>query len=353
MKNLGIYLLIISVVFVACNKTNNTSNETATKITETDVARLPLIVDEPLPTVKPKPIVFTIDPSIAQELITEKGSKISIPKNAFVDKNGKPVKGKVDIVFEEFHHASDIILSGIPMNITTDEGEQASFESAGMFRLEGSQDGNEIMLANNKTLEVELASFKTGDDFNFYEFDEEEGSWVEKAQAVKEVVNETRVKALKELSPDPAQPVEIKKAETDDFVFDISVDQQNNPEFAHLEDVMWRLTESTEEDLAFNETIRSPKLECIDQSQSIFRLTGTSSSGTRINTKVQPVLFGRNWKRAQASFRAKLDNYKEAVEERRKERAKINAMAETSRNFSVSGFGVYNFDKLYKLRRKV
>jgi hypothetical protein len=351
MKNTTYLLTLLIVIAIGCNKPEKESKSVSTaQITDVTTAQL---ISEPLPAVKSSPVIFTIDPTKKQELTTEKGSKIIIPKNAFVDKHGKPIKGKVDIVFEEYHDATDIILSGIPMNITTDEGEEASFESAGMFRIEGKQKGKEIMLANNKTMEVKLASFKTGDDFNFYEYSESEGNWTEKAQSVKEVANEDRVKALENISDEPTRPIEIRKAKNSDLVFDFAINEAINPEFAQLEDVMWKLSEDAEEKVAFNETIRSPRLECIDQAMSVFRLTGSTKSGKKINTRVQPVLFGSSWKKAQASFKAKLAKYNTAVETRKAEDARLDKMTKNTRNFIVSGFGVYNCDRLYKLKRKI
>src|SRR5690242_3550896 len=43
------------------------------------------------------------------------GTNIQIPANALVDKDGFPVTGDVQLLYREFHHAEDILLSGIPM----------------------------------------------------------------------------------------------------------------------------------------------------------------------------------------------------------------------------------------------
>src|SRR4051812_17907371 len=45
----------------------------------------------------------------AQELKLPSGTEISIPVNCFVDKDGKAVKGDVNMVFEEFLSAGSII----------------------------------------------------------------------------------------------------------------------------------------------------------------------------------------------------------------------------------------------------
>lgn len=55
------------------------------------------------------------------------GSKIHVPANAFLDKNGKVVTGKVDLRYREFKKASDVFVAGIPMTYDS-AGEQFHFE---------------------------------------------------------------------------------------------------------------------------------------------------------------------------------------------------------------------------------
>lgn len=97
----------------------------------------------------------------------ENGSHFHIPASAFVDKDGKVVVGKVNINYREFHEASEIIASGIPMNYTQN-GIEYPFESGGMFELRAEQNGESLFLASNKRVKVNLASNVKGDDFNFY-----------------------------------------------------------------------------------------------------------------------------------------------------------------------------------------
>ena len=273
MKNSFLILCTFLFVFAACTKVKN---NTSTSIS-TDVSDIEQHVDVPLPNVKTPPYVFKIDASEKHELVTKKGSKITIPKDAFVDKNGNPISGEVEVKFEEFHDATDIILSGIPMNITTEDGEMGSFESAGMFNISGAQNGEEIRIGNNKTIEIELASFEEESDFNFYKFDEEKGQWKEKAKAVAVSENQIRQETEEKLKALPPQPIEVKKASSSDFVFELAINKEKNPELESFDNVMWRLAEkATETSSLFNSTIREPNLECIDQEKSIFRLTGTS-----------------------------------------------------------------------------
>ncbi|NNJ56805.1 MAG: hypothetical protein HKP14_11760 [Bacteroidia bacterium] len=349
MKNTFLLLSTVLIILASCTKVKNTTTASISN----DIPAIEQQVDVPLPNVKKPPYVFKINASESHELVTKTGSKITIPKDAFVDKKGNPISGDVEVTFEEFHDATDIILSGIPMNITTEDGEMGSFESAGMFNISGSQNGEEIRIDNNKTIEIELASFEEESDFNFYEFDKEKGQWIEEAKAVSVTENEIRKEAEQNLKELPPRPIEIKKASSNDFVFEIAVDKRNNPEFESFDNVMWRLADkNTESESLFSTTIRNPNLECIDQEKSIFRLTG-SANKKKIKTRVQPVMFGSNLKKAQAAFKVKLTGYKKALEQKKEEEAKIDQMGKFSRSMALNSFGTYNFDRLYKVRKKV
>jgi hypothetical protein len=184
-----ILLSLVLLAFFSCTKT---TKQTTAETNSLNVKAVAQGIDQPLPNAKKEPYRFTINADEDNEVMTETGSKITIPKGSLVDANGKTVSGKVELEFEEFHDASDIILSGIPMNITTEDGEMGSFESAGMFNISATHEGNEVRIGNNKTVEVEMASFREEADFNFYEFDKKEMKWADKGAAGAPVVSLSR-----------------------------------------------------------------------------------------------------------------------------------------------------------------
>lgn len=102
------------------------------------------------------------------------GTKLSIPALAFEDANGTAVTGNVDITYREFRDPVDIILSGIPMSYDSG-GVVGDFESAGMFEINASQNGNEVFLRDDKKIGVEFAVVDTASTFNFYRLDEKNG----------------------------------------------------------------------------------------------------------------------------------------------------------------------------------
>ncbi|MES2680253.1 MAG: hypothetical protein V4635_10225 [Bacteroidota bacterium] len=103
-------------------------------------------------------------------------SKISIPKNSFVDKQGKDVIGDVTIEYREFHDIGDIVASGIPMAYDS-AGTHYNLESAGMFDIKGSQNGEPVFIKPEKNIQVQLASSNDDNRFNQYYLDTVAGNW--------------------------------------------------------------------------------------------------------------------------------------------------------------------------------
>ncbi len=104
-------------------------------------------------------------------------SKILIPKNAFVNKQGLDVVGDVEIQYREFHNQADIIASGIPMQYDS-AGIKTTLESAGMFDIKGFQNGEAVYINPKKTITVELASNNPENKFNQYILDTIAKNWI-------------------------------------------------------------------------------------------------------------------------------------------------------------------------------
>lgn len=109
--------------------------------------------------------------------ITHKStSKITIPKNAFVNKQGQDIVGEVEIQYREFHNQADIIASGIPMAYDS-AGVKSHLESAGMFDIKGYQNGEPIFIKPDMSITVDFSSQQTADRYNIYELDTISKNW--------------------------------------------------------------------------------------------------------------------------------------------------------------------------------
>ena len=163
--------------FYACQNSDQLPEDTAchtdsTKTHETAA----LASSNPLLELKTKPAVFKINPKEAKTIELPSGSSISIPANAIVDENGNPIDGEVEITWNEYHSVTDQILSGISMKYDS-AGVTHDFLSGGMFTIKGFHDGKPVFIAEDKAVQIDLASLSPQEQFNFYQQDEETGSW--------------------------------------------------------------------------------------------------------------------------------------------------------------------------------
>lgn len=117
---------------------------------------------------------YKVDNAKGAELKHPSSSKIKIPKKAFVDKNGKEIVGEVTISYREFHNKADIIAGGIPMAYDS-AGKKYNLESAGMFDILGTQNGEPVFI--KEEVKVEFASANPQDRFNQYYLDTTERNW--------------------------------------------------------------------------------------------------------------------------------------------------------------------------------
>ena len=113
--------------------------------------------------------VYAVDNSIGGTFAYESGTRIHIPANAVVGKNGEVIKGNFDIHYTEYRNSADIALSGIPMKYK-DKNENMNFSSVGMYEIEGFQNGSELELQQPVT--VDFNATKVVDDASFYELNE-------------------------------------------------------------------------------------------------------------------------------------------------------------------------------------
>lgn len=124
--------------------------------------------------VKP-PTIKTIDASKAQTIELGK-STIAFAQNSFLDVNGKPYTGSVELAYTEYSDPVEILFSGITM-ASDSANENLMFSSAGMFNLTAQdENGNPLELAPDKPAEVSMFSSNPRSDMNLY-FLDENGDW--------------------------------------------------------------------------------------------------------------------------------------------------------------------------------
>ena len=156
------------------------------------------------------------------------GSSIEIPKDALVDDKGNPIKGEVNISFNEFHTKGEIMMSKLPMTY-----KDSVFESAGMFTINANCEGRPVFIDSKKPIKVNIASDKVGDQFDLYALKDSSWTFVEKAKFKEEVIECTG----DELSV--SKPFEINDDKGSLKLIDFDVDYSKMPELKGFSEVMW------------------------------------------------------------------------------------------------------------------
>ena len=140
----------------------------------------------PFPELNPEYSYFDFSAQEGGVYTHESGTQIDIPADIWQDAEGNPVTGNVKLKYREFHNAADIFLSGTTLNYDS-AGVQEVFTTAGMFELRAYKDSSEIFIKEGKDLEVKMASYQDGSEYNFYSLDEEKQNWEYKGRTNPEV----------------------------------------------------------------------------------------------------------------------------------------------------------------------
>lgn len=120
---------------------------------------------------------YTIETGSPSTLHYERsGTKIEVPADAFMKKNGEPVEGDVLIYYREFRDFADFMASDLPMNFEMN-GEDVYFNSTGMFEIRAYNDSEEVMLRPGKSIGLDIVQTQVLEGTQFWRFNETTNTW--------------------------------------------------------------------------------------------------------------------------------------------------------------------------------
>lgn len=298
---------------------------------------------------------FTVDASQGATWIAPSGSVITVPAGIFVDAQGNPVNGKVDIKYREFHDAADIILSGITMKYN-ENGAHEDFQTAGMMEILGSQGEAPVYIAKGEEIDVRMASFTKGDDYNLYFLDPQKG-WKDIGKAKYEEAPQSKKGAGPNAPSKPQPPVKgIKDLEVDgEVAFD--VDYEEFSELRPYKEVRWvaedKATYAKLENRIMSHVWDDVKIEEVDAQMLRYKMTLSRDGKHKTTVMVNPILEGDDYEKGMEAYRQKMETYNKMVKQREEDRSRLAAQAEVYRTFGISGFGIFNCDRFYNMRNTV
>jgi hypothetical protein len=194
--------------------------------------------------------VEMIDPSKATDLMSPYG-KIEIPENAFLDKDGNIVKGKVKFGVRYTMDPIATMIAGVPME--TAEGSGDYLESAGMMEITAETKKGEPLYVNpDSKIKVTLNTAFPGEDYNIYSLDTANRQWSEygsnlPAEPLKrEVESTTQTPEIKEPNYDAlaqaeglVNPIVPKEKNKKLYQFKFKTDFSQDPELNIYNGVQW------------------------------------------------------------------------------------------------------------------
>jgi len=318
------YIIPLFVIAAAC-ETPVVDDANVTELKAEVVA-----IINPIEGTKEVPRIFQVNADVAKTIDLGNGGSLEFPENAFVDKNGKPVKGKVDVEWQEFHTLGDIMLSGIPMKYDS-SGVQFDLVSGGMFTINASQNGEPVDIAPSKKIGVNLASIQDTPCYNFYEMDEKSGAWKYETTKVAEVpVSESEDKGVAE-----------NKSQPD--LLDVTLSTKSFPELAKLDIVGWEVKRTLRPGEKSILKLKSTKLRLIETDSLGLTLEAKTAGHQSLKYPVVPYTVDQALKDSKVNRREMERGFVET-----REYAKEMLAGRVIRSIDIDNFGTYNWDIIYK-----
>lgn len=335
MKKVNLTLWSGTLFLILSCQVNNDKQpplETVEKVNQT--LDLEDVTNAPFESIGMEPVKLSVNAEEGGSLELLGGTEIDIPPNAFVDLEGNPIKGDVDILVTEFKSLGDIILGGVNMKYDS-AGVNYDFVSAGMFHIDGEQNGKPIEVAQGKSIEYHLGSdvadLKDTPCYNFYSMDEDQNwQYIETKKATEnpKYVEQERF-------------VEPEKVSSSDLV--IELDMKGVKSFLNSNaSVLWkyagRRPDTINKQLLNEITAENVSVKKTDEHQLSYEIHA-NIDGNEMVMPVEPVLMGDDLEKAKAAFTAKMEQI-----EGSDELARNYLRSRYTRSFSLPGFGMYNCD---------
>ena len=327
MKNRTKIIVVVSVLIIVFLSIRNCSCiPTKTKEKPIVSSNNYLLTNPPLPELDIPYQKFEIDPSQPNELFSKMGAKINIPSDAFLDKDGNVIKGKVEVSFREFYNPLDFYLAGIPMNYN-DNGVDKVLESGGMVELTAKSNKTELFVNPSSKIKVEMKSWTKSKDFNLYDLDKTTGKWIEKGKDSISVFNKNKVYP-------PVPPMPIIATEN---AFKIADDTKMFPEIEGYKDVLFEPVNISKCNISDAQEMIVKPLK-----NGIFEVTSIIKYGSfrKENTCLCYLAFepGKDYNEAMKTYQNK---YAKILKERN---LHINEEEKILRTLTINNFGFVNCD---------
>lgn len=257
---------------------------------------------------------FTIDAAKGGTVKGKNGTKLIIPKNAFVNAEGKPVTGKVTIGLKEAFLMSDIVFGGLA---TTSDGKILS--TGGMLYIEAKQGEEKLELADSKAITTSVPTDNYNPEMLIFTGEQDADgniNWVNPVDIIEKEKEETSMDVFTDgpenNNPEPVTPVKPVK-NTGGLTLRVNLSNPELlPEFIPFKDMAWKLVDESKYSKEDSRDVwRHVMVERSDK-PGVYILTFKGVDGNAEKTKkldVIPVFKGEDYEKAMAEYEKKYDAF--------------------------------------------
>ena len=308
---------------------------------------------------------YIVDAEEKSKLKYHTGTKIKVPKNAFIDEKGNDIDGEVELKYREFHDVADFFVSGIPMDYDS-AGVKYHFESAGMMEMLAYKNGKPVFLKPEKEIKIEMVSNYEGSHYNLYELDTANREWSyrgkdqvtpvvsyesrtekiepgissaldddyyydegrptaivpEQELPVKKLARKIKIATEEVKKVKKTKPVEPKQVSKTRYNFDIAVNPDEFPEISVYEGTLFEIGDENTNfsskmyDIEWEDIILKEKVPGVNYNLTLVK------GQTKYTWVVYPVFEGKDLAKAKEIFKEKFDKYTEKLDIRLAEEEK-------------------------------
>ncbi len=332
-----LFILLLAVVFVQCTSKKKSNTQ----------SKSPMIKNADIPF---DSYGFRPDEEISISRAT--GTVIHIHPNSFRHADGSPVQDSIHFTAREFHTSGDIARSGIPMRIRN--GSDDFLESAGMIEIHASSEGKELVLQENKNIEVDLASFKSSEGYQLYYLNDL-NEWENKNAFTprKNESKKTKLDSLSKIASDEKKP----EFSDENKYFVLHGEIKSATYLKPFLDVEWKILDniSLEKIIQFKRlnwdevNIRSVNRK--DKSYRLrFKKTWKKENKEEITrifeVNARPMSDDQHASLTDDDMDKMMKQYEEKMAKYESEKKRIQQEADMVNSFSVNKMGIWNCDRL-------
>lgn len=257
------------------------------------------------------------------------GTELQVPPQAFLDRNGNLVRGKVDLSYREFRDPIDFFVSGIPMTYQKN-GQKFTFESVGMCEINASQQGQPLRVNPANKIGIKMLSKNNAPDFNCYLLDTVSRQW-------KEVRRNMPARKVASHLKKPVKPIKPQQMASTDSILTIALKPGQFPEMQMYKGVEFKVLQSL--DMSISKGVRIAWSDIAMKATSIpevYHITFIDEE-KRASYMVRPVFAEKDYRKALQKYRRKFAEYQQ----------QLRKISETkvSRFFQINSFGIWNCDR--------